>query len=344
MLLALCCVLTAAAAADPGPAFGTFHVDGRDRLITTERSLFDTVALGRVARRLGAEPFRRWFGNPKISPIYRLDPGLGKSTNFALGLDSVPGAADSLPPYRIAIEADGVSDEWAVEPTQAFLRSAYLEEVLPGRSSSAGMGLNLERKDKGEFWKRTLIFAGYGVSYAREGNPFSPELGVFWPSAMDGLAYALLAVGLASLSEDPAIFASALFLSASVKFTLAGTKAGHVEHYNRIVESGYRIPEHVGYDSLRNRGGDVGLRRARAGSRRPAAEKEPDLGFAKQDLRKPVSGTTRFAAVMLGPAVGMAGGFAYGSLEGGSQGEVAVAAFSGMLLGLVGGIRLAIEM
>ncbi len=235
-----------------------YSVDVLDRVISPDPLLFDTAALGRVARKLGAEPFKIWF-KPKriVSPIYSFSGGIDKYSLFDLEMDSLPSLNSGRLEYRIGIEAWGGSKDWIHGPALAFLRSAYLEEVIPDyRRRSPEAFVELEPKSKEEFWKRNLYSMGYATAYAAEDNPFSHELrsSVKWGYCLDAIVYLTLAAGAANGDVGTLIGGAAS--GALLRLLYIGPRQAHIEYHNAIIRSGYGIPRHAEYDSLQSRSED----------------------------------------------------------------------------------------
>jgi len=255
--LTLLAVANFTAAAETGVSFPDYVLDENDRILSEQRSLYDTLALGRMAARLKASRHNYWIETPdsKAFPTYKQDPGWGKEYLFQLRLDSMrfEDAGDSAWLYRVNLECfSAAQEEWHLAPSQAFLRSAYVQELIPDfvKEQPEVFLPRLSPKSYRSFWLKNSLSMGYGADYLADGNPFSPELGSTsgWGYLWDAVLYSLSGISIAK--GDYGYAARYLGVSAIGKLLWIGSKAGHLEHYNRIAASGYQVPNYVYGDSL----------------------------------------------------------------------------------------------
>jgi hypothetical protein len=313
----------------PRTGLSAYSVDAMDNLYSADRSLFDTAALGRIAAKLKAPPFHTLFHKrPVLSPTYRAYSGLEKYCIFELRLDSVPDGASGRMQYRIGIEGWGGAADRVHGPTRTFLRSAYLEEILPDYLARApGAFITLEPKSTREFWTRNLYSMGYALQYAGRDNPFSPELGSSrnWGYVFDAVTYLILFSGLAA-GDGETLLGGAIAWGAGRFWS--GMKEAHIDYYNGIVASGYRIPGHARYDSLlvRERVGEDAPRWSGAFTRVGAA-RTPDVAPGPAALDGPgAEGDEAYAAFAGRRALRKA-----------SVGDVIAIAMAGPVVGAVAG-------
>lgn len=215
-----------------------------------------------LSLKLGAVPVHSEAG---LRCYYRR-AGLDKRYNFCflfsrlsphdyvwLGEDQPP-----LPPlapgqvaYRYAV---GVSPSWPERHNLnigRFVLSAYRQEVDPAYRADAGNFLPLKPKSDSEFWFRNMINMGYGAQYVYENNPFTSNgwaaigFGYLWEALhyipifggpflgkSTGDKVAIPLIGLGSL-----LFWKLAFNGWLVK--------AHMDEYNNLVDSGYRVPRTI---------------------------------------------------------------------------------------------------
>ncbi len=245
--------------------------------------------------------------------------------------------------YRIGVTGFGGSTPWVHGPTQAFLRSAYLEEILPDyRRRTPETFLTLEPKSIQEFWTRNLYSMGYAVEYAAKDNPFSPELisTEVWAYLWDAVTYVIIGGAVINRSGETAL--AGLSVGAIGHVLWIGSKQAHLDYYNRIVASGYGIPRFARYDTLQNRS-----RALEAPPTSPASKVMGSNPFREEQVAQKTPAGEKALIIMLSPMVGGLGGWAYYSLKNGYRSGDAGAfgsLLAGMVVGMLCGIQIAIEL
>lgn len=149
--------------------------------------------------------------------------------------------------YLYAIQTGGLFAPAAAREVGNFLTSAYLVES-GNLSTRGGQYLNSGPKSEREFWKRNLISQGWGAQYIYDENPYGKNkwIPVGFGYLIDAASAALIIGGIVSkntLPQKMGLVAGGIAFSTTCKLVLnAGVAKGHMNTYNRFVNSGYPIP------------------------------------------------------------------------------------------------------
>ncbi len=173
--------------------------------------------------------------------------------------------------YQIGINAWGGDRDWVHNPTVAFLRSAYLEEVMPDyRRLTPESFIVLEPKSNLELWKHSIFSMGSAIGYVTKDNPFSPELETTqaWSYVWDTIIYLMIDGGI--LNGEAGFFTTSLLAGGLCRAYFVWPMQSHINYHNRIVTSGYGIPRYAQFDNLEARSSSNKIKMAGPGEKTPA--------------------------------------------------------------------------
>lgn len=232
---------------------------------------YDPEAVERVLDRINAEPtktpglYKRWGGPDKVYYLrFQVDTVVAETRTdskvilYDTLFDFVMEKGDKF--YRLGFDTYRGTNIVANHPIRLFVNSAYLQEIDSTYvERRKHLFIDLPEKSDAEFWKRNIIHMGYGAQYIYRDNPFTAGgwlpigFGYLW----DTMNYIMIFGGpfFGGRTTDkitiPLLGIASSLLSKTV-FNGWIVKS-HLNEYNNLVRSGYRIPKYVFPKTLHSR-------------------------------------------------------------------------------------------